>query len=109
MLNSAHLPNQKTADGKPVLDEEGGALVQPDKGFVVKTKDASGAKVFINMTSHEFVDPMEEKNVPTPDGNGQMERGVRIPLSLGNPREENDKKGEPAMVYDVIWAPKTVD
>jgi len=64
MLNSVQLPNQKTADGKPVLDEEGGALVQPEKGFVVKTKDASGAKVFVNMVSHEFVDAMEEKDVP---------------------------------------------
>jgi hypothetical protein len=24
-------------DGKPVIDEEGGAVVQPDPGFVVKT------------------------------------------------------------------------
>ena len=34
---------------------------------------------------------------------------MRIPLSLGGVREECDKKGEPAQVYDVIWAPKTVD
>jgi hypothetical protein len=34
---------------------------------------------------------------------------LRIPLSLGDPREESDKKGEPAQVYDVIWAPQTVE
>jgi hypothetical protein len=31
---------------------------------VVKTKDANGQKVFINMTSHELIDPFEEKKIP---------------------------------------------
>jgi PIH1 N-terminal domain len=30
-------------------------------------------------------------------------------LSLGNVREDNDKKGELAQVYDVIWNPKTIE
>ena len=34
---------------------------------------------------------------------------MRIPLSLGTLREETDKKGEPAQVIDVIWAPVTVE
>lgn len=33
---------------------------------------------------------------------------MRIPLSLGEQREERDKQGEPALVYDVIWATETV-
>jgi len=38
-------------DGKPYIDAEGGTVIEPKKGFVVKTKDANtGGKVFINMT-----------------------------------------------------------
>lgn len=40
----------KDANGKPIIDEEGGAMIQPDSGFVVKTKDRTGQKVFVNMT-----------------------------------------------------------
>lgn len=35
--------------------------------------------------------------------------GIRIPLSLGTVREDNDKKGEVAQVYDVIWNPKSIE
>jgi hypothetical protein len=58
------VPNQKNPDGSPVLDAEGGTLIQPDKGFVVKTKDRTGAKIFINFTKHELIDPFEETAVP---------------------------------------------
>ena len=40
-----------TPDGKPIIDSEGGTVIQPRKGFVVKTKDEkTGGKLFINMT-----------------------------------------------------------
>ena len=98
------------ANGDPIVDAEGGATVQPEKGFVIKTKDINtGGKVFINMCQHEFVEPFCQKYIPAQDrGADQAETGVRIPLSLGNRREESDKKGEPAQVYDVIWAPDTI-
>lgn len=52
-------------DGKPIVDEEGGAVVQPDKGFVVKTKDVkTGGKVFVNMCHHDFVEPFQHKAIP---------------------------------------------
>ena len=82
-----------------MVDAEGGAVVQPEKGFVVKTKDVkTGGKVFVNMTQHEWVEPFEQKSIPQGDREqyGGEETGVRIPLSLGNVREENDKKGEAA-------------
>ena len=61
------------------------------------------------MTSHEFVDPFQEKYIPEQDRAAHgSDRGLRIPLSLGEQREERDKKGEPALVWDVIWAPETV-
>lgn len=61
------------------------------------------------MTQHEFVDPFEEKYIPEQERveHGQH-RGLRIPLALGEQREERDKKGEPALVWDVIWAPDTI-
>ena len=97
-------------NGKPIIDNEGGAIIQPEAGFVVKTKDATGQKVFINMTKHEVVDGFEEKAIPQGDREKLgSDVGVRIPLSLGSVREDYDKKGEAAQVYDVIWNPKTID
>lgn len=28
--------------GNPLIDEEGGAVIQPKEGFVIKTKDQTG-------------------------------------------------------------------
>ena len=54
-----------SGDGQPIIDPEGGTVIQPGKGFVVKTKDVkSGGKVFINMTQHDIVDPFESKPIP---------------------------------------------
>ena len=57
-------PNMVDENGKPILDDEGGTLIVADMGFVIKTKDSSGGKVFINMTAHEVIDPFEERPVP---------------------------------------------
>ena len=47
----ANMAAGKTADGKPMVDPEGGMTIQPRKGFVIKTKDVkTGGKVFLNMT-----------------------------------------------------------
>ena len=51
------------------------------------------------MTQHEHVDPFEEKPVPQTEEELKKDgptTGLRIPLSLGDVREERDKKGEPA-------------
>ena len=83
--------------GRPIVDNEGGAVIQPEAGFVVKTKDATGQKVFINMTKHEVVEGFEEKQIPQGDREQLgSDVGVRIPLSLGTVREDYDKKGEAA-------------
>ncbi|CDW72984.1 protein kinase domain protein [Stylonychia lemnae] len=99
------------ANGNPIIDAEGGAMIQPQPGFVVKTKDKNGQKVFINMTTHDLVDPFEEKPIPEGDREkfGDSESGIRIPLSMGQLREDFDKKGEAAQVCDVIWNPKTIE
>ena len=90
-------------EGKPYIDPEGGCLIQPTPGFVIKTKDKNGQKIFLNMTSHELVDPPEQKYMPDSD-----QPAVRIPLSLGTVREDFDKKGDPCQVYDVIWNPEAI-
>ena len=72
---------------------------------MVKTKDQHGGKVFVNMTHHEVVDPFEEKPIPEGDREkfGGQESGIRIPLSLGEIKEEFDKKGSACRVFDIIW------
>eukprot|EP00357_Protocruzia_adherens_P034438 CAMPEP_0115016558 /NCGR_PEP_ID=MMETSP0216-20121206/27519_1 /TAXON_ID=223996 /ORGANISM="Protocruzia adherens, Strain Boccale" /LENGTH=329 /DNA_ID=CAMNT_0002387059 /DNA_START=100 /DNA_END=1089 /DNA_ORIENTATION=- len=85
------------------MDEEGGIIVTPKPGFVVKTTEKSGQKVFLNMVTHKLVDPPENK--PLPDSE---ENGIRVPLSLGDPREDFDKKGGICRVFDVIWNPETL-
>ena len=42
--------NHTDANGNPIIDEEGGAVIQPKAGFVIKTKDTTGGKVFVNFT-----------------------------------------------------------
>jgi hypothetical protein len=39
-------------------------VILPEKGFVVKTKDRTGSKVFINFVKHELIDPFEERPIP---------------------------------------------
>ena len=94
----SYYDSHKDANGKPIIDEEGGAMIQPEAGFVVKTKDKNGQKVFINMTSHELVDPFEEKPITQEEATklGTGQTGLRIPLSLGAVKEDNDKKGHAA-------------
>ena len=98
------------ANGNPIVDEEGGAVIQPLAGFVVKTKDSDGGKVFVNMTYHDLVEGIEEKPIPAEEAAkvDAHETGLRIPLSLGQIREDSDKKGDPVQVYDFIWNTKTV-
>lgn len=71
------------------MDSEGGVMITPSKGYVVKTFDTtSREKVFINLCSHEIIDLPEEKDIPEVEGH----LGLRVPLSLGNPRPDHDKR-----------------
>ena len=55
------------------------------------------------MTSHPLVDPFERKEIPD-----STEVGIWIPLSLGDPREDWDKNGDPCVVFDFMWNPDTI-
>jgi hypothetical protein len=70
------------------MDSEGGVMITPVKGYVVKTSDTkSGEKVFLNMCSHEIIDLPEQKDVPE----AEDQLALRVPLSLGNPRPDHDR------------------
>lgn len=49
------------------------------------------------MTHHDLVESFEAKPITAEEArkHGTIEQGLRIPLSLGNVREESDKKGDP--------------
>lgn len=88
-----------------VVDSEGGMLVQPDPGFVIKTHDAAnGNKVFINMVSNKNIEAPHMKSFEELEG----EQGVRVPMSVGTAVEDFDKKGEPCIAYDLIINPDVV-
>lgn len=88
------------------VDAEGGITVRPDPGFVVKTRDAaSGMKVFINVVSSEHVEKPHMKSFTELDG----EEGCRVPLSVGTPVEDFDKKQEPCVTYDLVANPEVVE
>jgi len=103
---------QMLAEGMPTettqlnkVDAEGGILVRPDPGFVVKTFDMqSGMKVFINITANEHIEAPHVQSLTEADG----EEGVRVPLSVGTPIEDFDKKNEPCVTYDLVANPETV-
>merc|ERR1719408_409512 len=103
---------QMLAEGMPTecpqlnqVDAEGGITVRPDPGFVVKTRDVqSGMKVFINITSNEHIEAPHVQSIADMEG----EEGVRVPLSVGSPVEDFDKKNEPCVTYDLVANPETV-
>lgn len=66
LLGPGGMPQQPGVgpDGKPIIDEEGGCMIQPNPGFVIKTKSQNYGKIFVNMCSHEMVDSFERKSVP---------------------------------------------
>ena len=46
-----------------LLDDEGGIMIEPTMGFVIKTYDSHKEKIFINVTSHDIIDMPEEKEL----------------------------------------------
>jgi hypothetical protein len=55
------------------------------------------------MCQHPMVDEPHEQPIPDSE-----EKGIRVPLSLGEVKEDFDKKGKICQVYDIVWNPKSV-
>jgi dynein assembly factor 2 len=89
------------------LDEEGGVVITPERGYVIKTSDVhSKEKVFINICAHAIIDAPEQKDLPEDTDSV----GLRVPISLGPPRPDFDKskvslEGRICTVFDVIVNP----
>jgi len=103
------LVSQLQANGGANGAPAGGVKVVPEPGFVAKTRSFTrkGTKVFINICHSEHVDPPGAVE-PAPSSSGD-ELPLRIPLSLGPPREDLDKEGDVCTCYDVVFHPSTVE
>lgn len=99
----------KSTEGQ--MDSEGGVMITPNKGYVVKTFDMNTKeKVFVNVCGHEIIDLPEEKDMPEIEDH----LALRVPLSLGNPRPDHDKgnhyiAGKICTIYDVVVNPAILD
>lgn len=59
----------------------------------------------MNIVKHAGVDHPEEKVLVDLDN----QSGLRIPMSMGQPREDSDKKGTPCKVVDVVMNNRIVE
>ncbi|CAD8191087.1 unnamed protein product [Paramecium pentaurelia] len=91
----------KLKDIQEYLDQEGGMMIEPTPHFVLKAFDQNGEKVFFNVTAHSVVDAPEEKQLI--DYNNEV--GIRVPMSVGNIKEDHDVKGDTCKVIDLIINP----
>lgn len=79
-----------------------GQVVQGKSVMCIKSWDEAGKKVFLNLGRSDKVDAPE---LVMKDGEEQ----TRLPMSLGPPFEDVDAKGEPCLVFDVLFHPSTLD
>ncbi|CDJ68183.1 hypothetical protein, conserved [Eimeria necatrix] len=70
--------------GLDYLKQPGGARawIRPKPQFVIKTRVKGGTKLFLNICSHEQVDPWHYKELLAEEGQGSQ-GGIRIPMSIG--------------------------
>eukprot|EP00798_Chlamydomonas_sp_ICE-L_P025828 gene25828-11504_t len=107
------LQNVKKEKGE-ATDEVATETITPDPGFVVKTVDDTGRKVFINLCgSDKVAAPGNWYNGRVPDEVKSALENVdnlsdaeadtlRFPLSMGQAKNEVDKKGEHCTSFDCI-------
>ncbi|VWU48150.1 PIH1 domain-containing protein, putative [Hepatocystis sp. ex Piliocolobus tephrosceles] len=76
----------------------------PQKGYVIKTYEKNGGKVYFNICSSNLIAEFHLKKIP--DLNN--EEGVRIPLSIGEEKNKEDKKGNKYKTYDIVLNTKVV-
>jgi hypothetical protein len=82
--------------------------ITPEPAFSYKTyRSKDSKKVFINITSHELLDKPGIKKKLNKDG--EEIEGINIPISVGMPREEKDKKEQFCLIYDLIVNPEVIE
>lgn len=92
--------------------------------FVVKSTDATGRKVFVNMCSSskvaapaaweggvlpDHIKAALDQHHHLDDFSDKDAEALRIPLSLGDMRSDTDKHGEPCIVFDCVYAEEVME
>lgn len=93
-----------------------GQDIVPEPGFVIKTVDDKGGKVFINICGSDKVAPPGARwvdgQVPEEvqraldqgdEADEAAQQALRCPISLGEPRVDMDRKGEACTVFDCVF------
>lgn len=106
---------EKRNDGSRATSSSATRTIELTPSFVVKTRDATGSKVFVNVCASDLVGAPEDGNDAWVQGlmpravARALEAGRRddaalaFPLSCGDGRVDVDATGQPAMVYDVVF------
>ncbi|KAF4661586.1 hypothetical protein FOZ61_003087 [Perkinsus olseni] len=98
--------SQSREDDLLLRRDDQGVTVRPDPGLVVKTRDTkTREKIFVNLTSSEYV---EAPHVKSFLDNSEQQQGIRVPMSIGEKREDADRKGGRCVVIDVVFNPEVL-
>eukprot|EP00947_MAST-08B_sp_MAST-8B-sp1_P001405 g1405.t1 len=92
--------------GGKVKEQDPGQKIEPEPGFVIKTTDGDGAKVFVNVCSNKLIGEVRVIKKLMEDGSEQ--EGTNFPVSIGPAKPETDKAGKKCVVYDCVFNPKVV-
>ncbi|KAF8055399.1 pih1d1 [Scenedesmus sp. PABB004] len=115
----AMLENVKRAQGQPTADAEDAAeSITPEPGFVVKTTDQDGRKIFINMCHSKQVPApggwtdgrmpdsvaaaLQDLARDAPAGGGASAEALRFPLSCSEVLPDADRGGAPCGTVDCV-------
>ena len=114
MPSNGQMPGVPSYSGTAPLPKTDREEINPESGFVVKTVNDAGRKVFINVCGHfkiqqpgsDWANGKVPKEVDTALANLEDPESVqhlRFPLSVSDARNELDKKGTPCTVYDAVF------
>ena len=114
MVGSLGDPSSRSAQRGPSALPADREEIFPEPGFVVKTVDDTGRKVFINVCGHfkiqapgsdwaNGVVPEAVENALANLDDPEATQHLRFPLSVSDARNELDKKGAPCTVYDAVF------
>ncbi|CAG9472425.1 unnamed protein product [Plasmodium vivax] len=87
-----------------LVSKEKTIKISPQKGFVIKAYEKDGGKVYFNILSSNLIAEFHFKKMPDLNDN----EGLRIPLSIGEEKQREDKKGQKYKTYDIVLNSKVV-
>ncbi|KAF4731475.1 hypothetical protein FOZ62_029762, partial [Perkinsus olseni] len=97
---------QSREDDLVLRRDDQGVTVRPEPGLVVKSRDSkTREKIFVNLTSSKYV---EAPHVKSFLDNTEPQQGIRVPMSIGEKRDDADRKGGRCVVIDVVFNPEVL-